>query len=129
MKVLRMMLQQAWVDEIIPKNPALAVRRLLQGITDVDPFTVEAREAIIAGFHRYAPHLGQLGYLWVLDRLAPQGGWRLEVGEGGLPAGQDPDSGGAGVGAETGWPGCCGAPEPGGDPGEVQSLCAESDPD
>ena len=50
------MLHQAYVDEIIPKNPALAVRRLLQGITDVDPFTVEEREAIIAGFHRYAPH-------------------------------------------------------------------------
>ena len=56
MKVLRMMLHQAYVDDIIPKNPALAVRRLLQGITDVDPFTVGEREAIIAGFHRYAPH-------------------------------------------------------------------------
>src|SRR5208337_1144835 len=55
MKVLRMMLHQAYVDEIIPKNPALAVRRLLQGLTDVDPFTVQEREAIIAGFHRYAP--------------------------------------------------------------------------
>lgn len=56
MKVLRMMLHQAYVDEIIPKNPALAVRRLPQGMTDVDPFTVEEREAIIAGFQRYAPH-------------------------------------------------------------------------
>ena len=56
MKVLRMMLHQAYVDEVIPKNPALAVRRLPQGITDVDPFTVEEREAIIMGFQRYAPH-------------------------------------------------------------------------
>jgi integrase len=55
MKVLRMMLHQAYVDEIIPKNPALAVRRVPQGITDVDPFTIEEREAIIAGFQRYAP--------------------------------------------------------------------------
>jgi len=55
MKVLRMMLHQAYVDEIIPKNPALAVRRLPQGITDVDPFTIEEREAIIAGLRRYAP--------------------------------------------------------------------------
>ncbi len=56
MKVLRMLLHQAYVDEIIPKNPALAVRRLPQGITDVDPFTVEEREAIIKGFQRLAPH-------------------------------------------------------------------------
>jgi integrase len=55
MKVLRMMLHQAYVDEIIPKNPALAVRRLPQGLTDVDPFTIEEREAIIDGFQRYAP--------------------------------------------------------------------------
>jgi integrase len=55
MKVLRMMLHQAYVDEIIPKNPAIAVRRLPQGITDVDPFTFEEREAVIAGFQRYAP--------------------------------------------------------------------------
>ena len=50
-----MMLHQAYVDEIIPKNPALAVRRLPQGITDVDPFTFEEREAIIEGFQRLAP--------------------------------------------------------------------------
>lgn len=55
MKVLGMMLHQAYVDEIIPKNPALAVRRLPQGLTDVDPFTIEEREAIIAGLRRYAP--------------------------------------------------------------------------
>ncbi len=56
LKVLRLMLHQAQVAEIILKNPALAVRRLLQGITHVDPFPVEEREASIAGFHRYAPH-------------------------------------------------------------------------
>jgi integrase len=55
MKVLRMMLHQAYVDEIIPKNPALAVRRLPQGLTDVDPFTVEEREAVIAGCSKYYP--------------------------------------------------------------------------
>jgi integrase len=55
MKVLRMLLHQAYVDEIIPKNPALAVRRLPQGMTDVDPFTVEERETIIQGCRRYAP--------------------------------------------------------------------------
>jgi integrase len=55
MKVLRMLLHQAYVDEVIPKNPALAVRRLPQGLTDVDPFTFEEREEIISGFGRYAP--------------------------------------------------------------------------
>jgi integrase len=55
MKVLRMMLHQAYVDEIIPKNPTLGVKRLAQGLTDVDPFTIEEREEIIAGFKRYAP--------------------------------------------------------------------------
>jgi integrase len=55
MKVLRMMLHQAYVDEVIPKNPALAVRRLAQGITDVDPFDFEEREEVIEGFQRLAP--------------------------------------------------------------------------
>ena len=55
MKVLRMMLHQAYVDEIIPKNPCLGVKRLAQGLTDVDPFTIEEREAIIEGFRKYAP--------------------------------------------------------------------------
>lgn len=55
MKVLRMMLHQAYVDEVIPKNPSLAVRRLAQGLTDVDPFTPEEREAVIDGFRRLAP--------------------------------------------------------------------------
>jgi integrase len=55
MKVLRMMLHQAYVDEIIPKNPTLGVKRLAQGLTDVDPFTIEEREEIIRGFQRYAP--------------------------------------------------------------------------
>jgi len=54
MKVLRMMLNQAYVDEIIPKNPALAVKRLPQGMTDVDPFSLEERDAVIEGFQRYA---------------------------------------------------------------------------
>jgi len=54
MKVLRMMLNQAYVDEIIPKNPALAVKRLPQGMTDVDPFNLEERHAVIEGFQRYA---------------------------------------------------------------------------
>ncbi|MCK9376600.1 MAG: DUF3596 domain-containing protein [Syntrophobacterales bacterium] len=56
MKVLSMMLHQAYVDEIIPKNPTLGVMRLAQGLTDVDPFTIEEREEIIGGFQRYAPH-------------------------------------------------------------------------
>ena len=56
MKVLRMMLHQAYLDEVIPKNPALGVRRLAQGLTDVDPFTLEEREALIAGCRQYAPH-------------------------------------------------------------------------
>src|SRR5208337_1826317 len=43
MKVVRMMLHQAYVDEVIPKNPALGVKRLAQGLTDVDPFTIEER--------------------------------------------------------------------------------------
>jgi integrase len=55
MKILRMMLHQAYVDEIIPKNPALAVRRLPQGLTDVDPFTVAEREAIITGCRKHYP--------------------------------------------------------------------------
>ncbi len=55
MKVLRMMLHQAYVDEIIPKNPALGVKRLAQGMTDIDPFTIEEREKIIEGFRRHAP--------------------------------------------------------------------------
>jgi integrase len=55
MKVLRMMLHQAYIDEIIPKNPALGVKRLAQGMTDVDPFTIEEREEVIAGFRRHAP--------------------------------------------------------------------------
>ena len=55
MKVLRMMFHQAYVDEVIPKNPTLGVKRLAQGMTDVDPFTIEEREAVISGFRRYAP--------------------------------------------------------------------------
>jgi integrase len=55
MKVLRMMFHQAYVDEVIPKNPTLGVRRLAQGMTDVDPFTIEERDEIIEGFRRYAP--------------------------------------------------------------------------
>jgi len=55
MKVLRMLLHQAYVDEVIPKNPCLGVKRLAQGMTDVDPFTIEEREAIIEGFRKYAP--------------------------------------------------------------------------
>lgn len=55
MKLLRMMLHQAYEDEIIPKNPTLGVKRLAQGLTDVDPFTIEEREEIIEGFQRYAP--------------------------------------------------------------------------
>ena len=55
MKVLRMMFHQAYVDEVIPKNPALGVKRLAQGLTDVDPFTIAEREEVIAGFRRYAP--------------------------------------------------------------------------
>ena len=55
MKVLRMMLHQAYIDEIIPKNPALGVKRLAQGMTDIDPFTVEEREKVIDGFRRHAP--------------------------------------------------------------------------
>jgi len=54
MKVLRMMLNQAYLDEIIPKNPALGVKRLPQGMTDVDPFNLEERDAVIEGFQRYA---------------------------------------------------------------------------
>jgi len=53
MKVLRMILHQAYVDEIIPKNPCVGVKRLAQGLTDVDPFTIEEREAIIEGFRKY----------------------------------------------------------------------------
>jgi integrase len=56
MKVLRMMLHQAYVDEVIPKNPALGVKRLAQGLTDVDPFTIEEREEILEGFRRYLPY-------------------------------------------------------------------------
>jgi integrase len=55
MRVLRMLLHQAYVDEIIPKNPALGVKRLAQGMTDIDPFTIEEREEVIAGFRRHAP--------------------------------------------------------------------------
>jgi integrase len=55
MKVLRMMLHQAYVDEIIPKNPALGVKRLPQGMTDVDPFTIDEREEIINGFRQFSP--------------------------------------------------------------------------
>ncbi len=55
MKVLRMLMHQAYEDEIIPKNPSLGVKRLAQGLTDVDPFTIEEREAIIAGCREYAP--------------------------------------------------------------------------
>jgi len=55
MKVLRMLFHQAYIDEVIPKNPTLEVRRLAQGVTDVDPFTIEEREEIIAGFQRHAP--------------------------------------------------------------------------
>ena len=51
-----MMLHQAYMDEVIPKNPTLGVKRLAQGMTDVDPFTIEEREEIIGGFRRYAPH-------------------------------------------------------------------------
>ena len=72
MKVLRMMLHQAYVDEIIPKNPALGVKRLAQGMTDVDPFTIEEREEIIAGFQPVCAALCQLCDLRLLDRLAPQ---------------------------------------------------------
>ena len=72
MKVLRMMLHQAYVDEMIPKNPALGCKRLAQGMTDVDPFTIEEREAIIEGFAAASPPLCQLCDLRVLDRLAPQ---------------------------------------------------------
>jgi integrase len=56
MKVLRMLLHQAYSDEIITKNPCLGVKRLAQGLTDVDPFTIEEREAIIAGCRRQAAH-------------------------------------------------------------------------
>lgn len=55
MKLLRMMMHQAYVDEIIPKNPCLGVKRLAQGLTDVDPFTLEERDAIIEGFRKYEP--------------------------------------------------------------------------
>ncbi|MGO9577894.1 MAG: tyrosine-type recombinase/integrase [Desulfobaccales bacterium] len=55
MKVLHMMFHQAFIDEVIPKNPTLGVKRLAQGMTDVDPFTIEEREEIIAGVRRYAP--------------------------------------------------------------------------
>ena len=55
MKVLRMMFHQAFEDEVIPKNPTLGVKRLAQGMTDVDPFTIEERDEIIAGIRRYAP--------------------------------------------------------------------------
>jgi integrase len=55
MKVLRMMLHQAYVDEVIPKNPTLGVKRLPQGMTDVDPFTIDEREEIINGFRQFAP--------------------------------------------------------------------------
>ena len=55
MKVLRMLLHQAYEDEVIPKNPCLGVKRLARGLTDVDPFTIEEREGIIAGFQQYAP--------------------------------------------------------------------------
>ena len=67
-----MMLHQAYVDEIIPKNPALGVKRLAQGMTDVDPFTIEEREEVIAGFRRYAPLYVNYVICWLLDRLAPQ---------------------------------------------------------
>jgi hypothetical protein len=36
------------------KKP-LGEKRLAQGMTDVDPFTIEEREDIIAGVRRYAP--------------------------------------------------------------------------
>ncbi len=56
LKVLRMMFHQAYIDEVIPKNPTLGVKRLAQGMTDVDPFTIDERDEVIAGFRRYAPH-------------------------------------------------------------------------
>jgi hypothetical protein len=55
MKVLRMMLHQAYIDEMIAENPTLGVKRLPQGMTDVDPFTIEEREEIINGFHQFSP--------------------------------------------------------------------------
>jgi integrase len=55
MKVLRMLFHQAYIDEVIPKNPCLGVKRLAQGLTDVDPFTIEEREAIIEVCREYAP--------------------------------------------------------------------------
>ena len=57
MKVLRMMLHEAYTDEVIPKNPALGVKRLSQGMTDVDPLTIDEREEIIAGCRQYCPAL------------------------------------------------------------------------
>jgi integrase len=54
MKELRIVLHQAYVGEIIPKTLVLAVRRLAQRIADVEPFTIEEREEITAGFGRYA---------------------------------------------------------------------------
>lgn len=57
MKVLHMMFHQAFVDEVIPKNPTLGVKRLAQGMTDVDPFTIEERDAIIAGIRRTPPSM------------------------------------------------------------------------
>jgi site-specific recombinase XerD len=50
MKVLRMLFHQAFVDEVIPKNPTLGVKRLAQGVTDVNPFTIEEREGLSREF-------------------------------------------------------------------------------
>lgn len=52
MKVLRMLFLQAYIDELIPKNPTLGVKRLAQGLTDVDPFTIAEQEEVIEGFRR-----------------------------------------------------------------------------
>ncbi|MEJ2672091.1 MAG: phage integrase SAM-like domain-containing protein [Deltaproteobacteria bacterium] len=49
-KVLRMMLHQAYVDDVIPKNPTVGVKRLAQGVTDVNPFTIEEGEGLSREF-------------------------------------------------------------------------------
>ena len=100
MKVLRMMLHQAYVDEVIPKNPALAVRRLAQGMTDVDPFTIEEREAIIAGFQRYAPHYVNYVICGFWTGWRPNEACALKWQPGGFSAGQDPDPGRPGLGSD-----------------------------
>jgi hypothetical protein len=43
MKVLRMLFHQAFVDEVIPQNPTLGVKRLAQGVTDVDSTPLPSR--------------------------------------------------------------------------------------